>query len=319
MDGDSVRRPVRKEDFADQELARHRAPDAGVAGGRAVVAHHEVAVLADLDRPLRLVVSPVGLDVRLVQALAVDVDVAVPLRPDVAGQADDPLDEDAAAAAVLLRRARRVEDDDLAALRVAEVIDEPVGEDAVGEARLAAHARLGAVQRRLHRRRRDPVGVHDVELDRDHDPDGAGDREDPVEGDPRPPREPESSERALHRTVRARLCSRRHSSMRPWSPESRTSGTRQPRNSAGRVYCGYSRPPPSSPEKLSTAPDSALIAPGSRRAIASTSTIAGSSPPDRTYGPIEIASEARCVTIRSSKPSNRADRSVTFSSSASSS
>src|SRR6266508_3206932 len=38
-----------------------------------------------------------------------------------------------------------------------------------------------------------------------------------------------------HRTVRRRLCSRRHSSIFPWSPESRTSGTRQPRNSGGRV------------------------------------------------------------------------------------
>ena len=38
-----------------------------------------------------------------------------------------------------------------------------------------------------------------------------------------------------HRAVRSLLCSRRHSSIRPWSPESSTSGTVQPRNSAGRV------------------------------------------------------------------------------------
>ncbi len=37
------------------------------------------------------------------------------------------------------------------------------------------------------------------------------------------------------RSVRARLCSSRHAAMRAWSPESRTSGTGQPRNSAGRV------------------------------------------------------------------------------------
>ena len=59
--------------------------------------------------------------------------------------------------------------------------------------------------------------------------------------------------------------------------------------------------------------------PGSLRAIASTSTIAGSSPPERTYGPIEIASEARFRTIRSSKPSKRAESSVRCSSAASSS
>ena len=35
--------------------------------------------------------------------------------------------------------------------------------------------------------------------------------------------------------VRRRLCSRRHSSIFAWSPERRTSGTCQPRNSAGRV------------------------------------------------------------------------------------
>src|SRR5438132_473258 len=38
-----------------------------------------------------------------------------------------------------------------------------------------------------------------------------------------------------HGRVLSRLCSIRHSSILPWSPESRTSGTRHPRNSAGRV------------------------------------------------------------------------------------
>ena len=38
-----------------------------------------------------------------------------------------------------------------------------------------------------------------------------------------------------HRTVLRLLCSRRHPSIFPWSPERRTSGTRQPRNSGGRV------------------------------------------------------------------------------------
>jgi hypothetical protein len=55
------------------------------------------------------------------------------------------------------------------------------------------------------------------------------------------------------------------------------------------------------------------------RATASRSTIAGRSPLERTYGPIEIASLQRCWTIRWSKPSNRADSSVSVSSSASSS
>ena len=40
--GNAVRRPVGREDLADQVLARHRPPLARVAGLRAVVAHHEV-------------------------------------------------------------------------------------------------------------------------------------------------------------------------------------------------------------------------------------------------------------------------------------
>src|SRR5205085_6651448 len=216
-------------------------------------------------------------------------------------------------------RLRCVEDDDLAAVRVAEVVDEPVGEHTVGEARPAAHARPGAVQRRLHRRGRDSVRVDDVELHREDDPDRTRDGEDPVERDPRPARDAEAVERTSHRALRARLCSARHSAIRAWSPERSTSGTRWPRNSAGRVYCGYSSPPSSSPEKLSKAPDSSRMAPGRRRATASSTTIAGSSPPERTYGPIEIASEARCVTIRSSKPSEREERSVRAGSAASSS
>src|SRR5207302_1829211 len=40
---------------------------------------------------------------------------------------------------------------------------------------------------------------------------------------------------AAHAGLLSRLCSRLHSSTRAWSPERRTSGTFQPRNSAGRV------------------------------------------------------------------------------------
>ena len=42
-------------------------------------------------------------------------------------------------------------------------------------------------------------------------------------------------------------------STRPWSPERSTSGTSQPRNSAGRVYCGYSSSPAA---KLSSSAES---------------------------------------------------------------
>ena len=275
-------------------------------------------------------------------------------------------------------------------------------------------ARPGAVERRLHRGRGNPVRVDHPRLDRQHDRDRAGDRHDPVDRDPpaarqvarrardrvaacawwllrrldrlrggsspapahradrrcervvargaardrRAPRRPRaarargvvlrrcraSSKRSrpvvgvadlvlrgvrrdaehgvevAHRALRARLCSRRQSSIRPWSPESSTSG-HPPAAELGRAACtADTRPRPRAPaENVSCSADPSASAPGWSRAIASTSTIAGSSPPDSTYGPIEIASEQRCVRIRSSKPSKRAESSVSRSSPASSS
>src|SRR5205814_9485871 len=76
-------------------------------------------------------------------------------------------------------------------------------------------------------------------------------------------------------------CCRRHCLMRAWSPESRTSGTVMPLYSAGRVNCGH---PVISSEKLSCASDSGSpTTPGTSLATASTRTIAGTSPPLRTY------------------------------------
>ena len=127
---------------------------------------------------------------------------------------------------------RRRENDDLAAVRVAEAVDQPVREHPVGEACLAAGAGPRAVQRRLHRRRRDPVRVDDVPLDQEHDHDRADDRDHPVEDDADAVREvgEEAAERIPHRK-----CSCRHASIFAWSPERSTSGTVQPRNSDGRV------------------------------------------------------------------------------------
>ena len=48
-------------------------------------------------------------------------------------------------------------------------------------------------------------------------------------------RDPEQDIEVGHPAVLTRLCSRRHWSIRAWFPESRMSGTRQPRNSSGRV------------------------------------------------------------------------------------
>src|SRR5438067_12218967 len=70
------RRPGGREHLADEVLLRHRSPRPRVAGRAAVVAHHEVVVRGDLDRFDRAPVAPVRLHVRLVELLAVDVDVA---------------------------------------------------------------------------------------------------------------------------------------------------------------------------------------------------------------------------------------------------
>src|SRR5581483_12019185 len=142
---DAVRRPVGGDHLSDQILPGHRAPGAGVAGARPVVAHHEVLALRNVDRAERPVVAPARLDVRLVQLLPVDVDVAVLLLPGVARKADQALDEGAAGAALDLGERRGLEDDDVAPLRREEVVTEPAREDAIRVMRLAAEARLGAV------------------------------------------------------------------------------------------------------------------------------------------------------------------------------
>src|SRR5215204_6418497 len=79
---DSLRRPVDREDRADQIVARNGTPDPAVARLRAIVAHHEVVTLGDLPRPVVLLVALIGLQIRLLQGLSVDVDRAVPLRDD---------------------------------------------------------------------------------------------------------------------------------------------------------------------------------------------------------------------------------------------
>src|SRR2546430_5312941 len=196
-EANSVGRPVDEEHDPDQLVPRHRAPRAGVAGLRAVVAHHEVRALRDVPgyAEMRAVGEPVlrG-DVRLVQLHepllpgAPDPDEAVVvLLHRVAGETDHPLDERAAFAALESGFARRVEDDDVAAGRIAaEVETDAAGEHPVARVAEAAWIRgpLGAVEVRLHRRRRDAVRIDDPQLEREHDQDRAGDGEDPVERDP---------------------------------------------------------------------------------------------------------------------------------------
>src|SRR3989337_3531539 len=98
---------------------------------------------------------------RSARLLPSDEDDAPALLDRLAGKPDQPLDERAPGAAALERLGRRLEDDDVAAVGVLEAVDETVREHAVGEARLAARLGPRAVERGLHRGRRDAVRVYD--------------------------------------------------------------------------------------------------------------------------------------------------------------
>src|SRR5215213_3529401 len=147
---DPLRRPINRENGPDEVVPGNRAPLAAVTRLRAVVAHHEIAPLRNLPAVGPLVALARG-HVRLVQPLSVDEDDAVPLLDGIAWEPDDPLDKGSSRAAGLEGLLRSVEDNDVAAMRVAEVVDEAVRENAARVARETAGLRLGAMQRRFHR------------------------------------------------------------------------------------------------------------------------------------------------------------------------
>ena len=130
-------------------------------------------------------VASVVLDVGLVEAPPVDIDERCATLhaylDALLRKADDALDERASRSTLGLCGGRSVEDDHVAAMRIMEVVDEPVREHAVGEARFATGRRPCAVERRFHGGGRDPVRVDHPGLDRQHDRDSADDRDDPVD------------------------------------------------------------------------------------------------------------------------------------------
>jgi hypothetical protein len=73
-----------------------------------------------------------------------------------------------------------------------------------------------------------------------------------------------------------------------------------PRNSGGRVYCGYSSRKPACDS--SVAERSLPSTPGSSRAVASMTASAAISPPNSTKSPSE-SSSSTWLRMRSSKPS----------------
>ena len=176
-----------------------------------------------------------ALDVRLVQLLAVDLDVAVLLLDQMSpGRPISRLTKTPPVAAGLSGRRRRVEDDDVAALGAPRSRNRS-GRRARGRRtrRLAAERRAGA-----------QCSVGSIELDgiryglTTHCLIASTIRIAPtiVTSQSIVTRMPlrQALGQAVDR-VSQRTCSLRQRSTRPWSPDSSTSGTRQPRNSAGRV------------------------------------------------------------------------------------
>src|SRR5437870_5769374 len=106
-EADAAGRPVDGEHGADQILAWNGSPPARIAGGRTVVAEHQV--LARRDRLLgdRLRVPAIRLDVGLDLPLAVQVDVTVLLAPAISREGDQPFDERLPLAAVACERRGR--------------------------------------------------------------------------------------------------------------------------------------------------------------------------------------------------------------------
>src|SRR6266576_546277 len=89
-----------------------------------------------------------------------------------------------------------------------------------------------------------------------------------------------SSSSGLLSHVRPSDCFSRQRSICAWWPESSTGGTASPPYVSGRVYCGQSRSPFTNESCSADSPSPS--APGSWRTTASISTIAASSPPERT-------------------------------------
>src|SRR5208282_343223 len=86
-----------------------------------------------------------------------------------------------------------------------------------------------------------------------------------------------SSRSGRRRAVRRFASASRHARILAWSPLSRISGTVMPRNSSGRVYCGYSSIPAANDSSSS---DSGFPStPGISLPTASITAIAGISPP----------------------------------------
>src|SRR3546814_4427158 len=130
--------PDEDEGAADDGVDRDRSAGAAFGGVVAVVAEHVHVALGDrLPRDRWTGGSALG-QVGLFEAPIVDVDDAVTGLDDLAGQADDALDEvlDAVGSDLVLGQ---LEDDDVAAVDVVEVVAQLVDEHAVADVEGGLH------------------------------------------------------------------------------------------------------------------------------------------------------------------------------------
>src|SRR4029078_10934049 len=113
--------------------------------------------------PIAVLVTAVrGPKVGLGESDAVDEHVACPHRDRLPGQPHDPFDECAANAAGSRDLGWRPEDDDVASFGLVKPVDESVGDDSIGDSRLAAVAWFGTVESRLHGRGRGPIRLSTI-------------------------------------------------------------------------------------------------------------------------------------------------------------
>src|SRR5262245_10740706 len=115
-------------DLADQIAPWHRAPEAGVARGGAVVAQQEILAARHMPAAALVIATP-GTDVGLGELPAVDEDEAAAFADRLPRQPDQALHEGTAGAADLSSSPRRPEDDDVAPSRFGREggYEQPVG------------------------------------------------------------------------------------------------------------------------------------------------------------------------------------------------
>ena len=152
----------------DDVRAGNDPPAARVTRHGSVITENEVSTAWVASPTPGFVTAVSRPKIRLTQQGAVDEDTSGPHRDGLSGQADDPFDERPAGVTRSFDPRRRVEDDDVASFGLLEAIDEPVGDNSVGDSRHATTDRLGAVKGRLHRRRRDPIRLRDFGLEDQH-------------------------------------------------------------------------------------------------------------------------------------------------------